>query len=144
MKFMHTVAAATLALACLPPAAAAAMFDGSAPLLCAVTEIRECEAGLECLEVSPDAVNAPRFLQVDVEAGQITSTPERPVQATTAIERVEHLDGKLVLQGADDGLEEVRDGLGWTISVAEDTGRMVAAGVGDGVAFVMFGACTPR
>ena len=60
------------------------------------------------------------------------------------VERVEHLDGKLVLQGADDGVEDVRDGLAWSMSISEDTGKMVLSAAGDGFAMVVFGACAQK
>jgi hypothetical protein len=47
-----------------------------------------------------------------------------------------------VLQGAEDGLEGVRDGLGWTLSIGGERGDMVLTGSGNGVGFVIFGACT--
>ena len=60
------------------------------------------------------------------------------------MERVEHLDGKLILQGADDGVEDVRDGMAWSMSISEDTGKMVLSASGDGFAMVVFGACTQK
>ena len=57
---------------------------------------------------------------------------------------METLDNKLFLQGADDGIEGVRDGLAWSIAISEDTGRLVLSASGDNVAFVIFGACTLR
>ncbi len=57
---------------------------------------------------------------------------------------MELVDGKLILQGAEDGYQSVRDGLGWTITIAEDTGRVVMTASGDKVAFVVFGACLPQ
>ena len=51
------------------------------------------------------------------------------------------LDNKLILQGAEDGREGVRDGLGWTLSVAGDTGHMVLTASGEDVGFVIFGVC---
>jgi hypothetical protein len=57
---------------------------------------------------------------------------------------MESIDGKLFLQGADDGIEGVRDGLAWSISISQDTGRLVMSASGENVAFVVFGACTPR
>ena len=58
------------------------------------------------------------------------------------IENLEKIDGKVILQGAEDGIEGVRDGLGWSMTIAEETGKMVLTASGDAVAFVMFGACT--
>jgi hypothetical protein len=59
------------------------------------------------------------------------------------IERFEPVDGKLMLQGAEDGYEGISDGVGWTIAISEDTGRGVLTASGDEVAFVVFGACIP-
>ncbi|MGB3648343.1 MAG: hypothetical protein WBD61_09870 [Desulfobulbales bacterium] len=50
----------------------------------------------------------------------------------------------MFLQGADDGIEGVRDGLAWSISISQDTGRLVLSASGGNEAFVIFGACTPR
>ena len=44
------------------------------------------------------------------------------------------LHAALVLQGAQDGLKDVRDGVGWTVAIMEDTGRMVLTASGDMVA----------
>ena len=58
------------------------------------------------------------------------------------IERLEHLDGKLIVEGAQDGLENVKDGLGWTMAINDDSGEMVLTAAGDRVGFVIFGECT--
>ena len=58
------------------------------------------------------------------------------------IERSETVDGKLMLQGAEDGVEGVRDGLGWTLAIGQETGKMSLTASGDEVGFVIFGACT--
>ena len=56
---------------------------------------------------------------------------------------MEKIDGKLMLQGAEDGREGgTPDGIGWSMSVVENSGNMVLTASGDGVAFVIFGACT--
>ena len=122
----------------------AASFDGSKAMLCAMQSVTQCDAGADCVSVTPENVNLPDFFQIDVSGKVISSTPESGRDSTTPIERSEILDGKLVLQGADDGVEDVRDGLGWTISINEETGKMVISASGDGFATVVFGACTLR
>ena len=52
------------------------------------------------------------------------------------------IDEKLFLQGADDGVEGVRDGLAWSLAIDQTTGKMVLTASGDAVGFVIFGACT--
>jgi len=44
------------------------------------------------------------------------------------------MDGMLILQG-------VENGRGWTLSIAEATGKMVLTVSGDEEGFVVFGAC---
>ena len=64
------------------------------------------------------------------------------IKKNSSIENLEKIDGKVIIQGAEDGIEGVRDGLGWSLALAEDTGQMVLTASGDEVGFVMFGACT--
>jgi predicted regulator of Ras-like GTPase activity (Roadblock/LC7/MglB family) len=65
-------------------------------------------------------------------------------QVPSRIENLERIDGKLILQGAENGYKEVRDGTGWSIAVSEETGKIVLTESGDQVAFVVFGACVPK
>jgi hypothetical protein len=126
-----------------PYAVAAGDFDGSQPLLCASMDIFECDAGGECFRVTAESINAPQFLRIDFKKKNIRATQTSKDERTTMIERMERVDGKFIIQGAEDGIEGVRDGLGWTLAIAEETGKMVLTGAGDEVAFVVFGACTP-
>ncbi len=54
------------------------------------------------------------------------------------------VDGKLIIQGIEDGQENVRDGAGWSISIMNPEGTMVMASAGDGFAVVGLGACVPK
>ena len=125
------------------PATAAAMFDGSEPLMCALADIVECLPGGECERVTAESVNAPRFWRIDFKQKQMTTTRAAGQAQTSPIERMESLDEKLFLQGVEDGVEGVRDGLGWSLAIAQDSGNMVITASGDDVGFVAFGACTP-
>jgi hypothetical protein len=64
----------------------------------------------------------------------ITSTGVESRQA--AIQRLEHADGRLMLQGG-------QGGRGWSMVIGEETGKMSASVVDADVGFVIFGACTP-
>ena len=122
----------------------AATFDGSTPLLCAVQTVSQCDAGAPCEAVTPARVNVPDFLQIDVRSRIISATPETGIRRQTVIDYSEQLDGKLVLQGADDGIEDVRDGLAWSLVIDDTSGKLVLSAAGDGFALVGFGACTLR
>jgi hypothetical protein len=121
---------------------AAASFDGSAPMLCASTDIMECTPGNGCSRVTADSIDAPQFMRIDVAEKTISSETAGGGSQSSSIERSETVDGKLMLQGAEDGVEGVRDGLGWTVAISRDSGRMVLTASGDEVGFVIFGACT--
>lgn len=116
-------------------------FDGSKTLLCATQYVSQCDAGVDCVNVFPASVNVPDFFVVNTADRLIGNLAD---DRTTPVERVEHLDGKLILQGADDGIEEVRDGLAWSMSISEDTGKLVLSASGDGFAMVIFGACAQK
>jgi hypothetical protein len=131
-----------LILTCVTPLSVpAGDFDGSKPLTCAVIDVVECVPGGQCEERMPGEIDIVQFLQVDVTKKTITGTRAGGIKRTSAIEHIEHVDGKVIIQGAEDGVEGVRDGLGWSMAISEETGKMVVTGSGDEVAFVVFGAC---
>ena len=138
MSRMRTLVSG-LATGLLGWSAAAADFDGSKPLLCTAKQVIECPVAAGCAQVRSEIVGLPDFWRVDVAGGRITATGEDGRES--AIENVEHIDGKLILQGAEDGVEGVRDGTGWSAAIDEASGKMVATAAGDAVAFVLFGAC---
>ena len=119
-------------------------FDGSRPLLLAVSSAMECTPDDGCRPVTPESMELPRFLKIDFAGKTIGPARQQNAKPASAIERMELVDGKLILQGAEDGYQSVRDGLGWTIAIAEDTGKVVMTASGDQVAFVVFGACLPQ
>lgn len=126
-----------LAVGLVSEPAAAGQYDGSAPLLCVPITVMECArdgADAECRRVTPASVNLPQFLQVDVPAAKVHAEGggrQSPVR------NVEHLDGRLIVQGG-------QGGRGWTMTISEETGRMMATISADGDGFVVFGACTLR
>lgn len=134
-----------LLLCCMgmaPLAASAEDFDGSKSLLFAATKAFECTPAGGCLEVTVEEIFLPQFLRIDVAKNEIGAIPTTENPASK-IERMESVDGKLMLQGAEDGSASERDGVGWTMAIAQDSGKAVVTASGDKVAFIVFGACTP-
>ena len=121
----------------------ATSFDGSKQLLCASATAFECLRIEGCTQVAPEEIAAPTFMRFDFSKKTVSSIGTEGTVKTSGMERSESVDGKLILQGAEDGVEGVRDGLGWTIAISQDSGRMVLTGSGDDVAFTIFGSCTP-
>ncbi len=144
MKKIKFIGLTLLCLLITPLSVMAQVFDGSKPLYCAMTDVVECVPGGECQEVIPENVNLPNFLFINFKKKRITASKEGGVQRTSKIENRERIDGKLIVQGIEDGVKGVRDGLGWSIAISESTGKMVVTGSGDQVGFVAFGACTPQ
>jgi len=120
-----------MALAGTPNLAAAGPYDGSRPLLCAVTAILECGAAGQCERHIAEDETAPAILKVDVAGQTVTTGAARK----SALKSVTRLDGQLIVQGSENGR-------GWSATIDEDTGRMAGAIVNNDYIFSLFGACT--
>jgi hypothetical protein len=125
------------------PQAAGREFGGAKTLLFAVARVMECTPVEGCRETDAAELGLPRFLKIDFAKKTIRPARGGEDIPDTAIERSEEVDGKLILQGAEDGYADMKDGLGWTMAISEDSGQVVLTASGDGVAFVVFGACLP-
>jgi hypothetical protein len=120
----------------LPVTVTADNFDGSKKLLSVITEGIECGPDGECLEVMPEDLNIPAFLNINFKEKTISGTRENGELASTKIENMLRMDGKLILQGAENGR-------GWSMVITEATGKMVLTASGDQVGFILFGTCIP-
>ena len=67
-------------------------------------------------------MDLPQFLKIDFSKKTIRPAAAGDETPASPIERQEVVDGKLILQGAEDGYEKMRDGLGWTMAISEETG----------------------
>ena len=144
LKTYFWMIVAVFTLCILPFNAQAGSFDGSQSLLCAPQIAIECGPDGKCEQAMAASVNLPNFFQVDFSAKELSAITESEDKRTSKIKSMEFLDSKLFLQGADDGIKDVRDGLAWSMSISQDTGRLVISAAGGNEAFVVFGACTPR
>jgi hypothetical protein len=122
--------------------AVAGDFDGSKSLICAVMDVVECQPGGKCQQVTAEDISIPNFFKINFKEKTISATRTDGSKRSTAIENFEKIDGKIIIQGAEDGIEGVRDGVGWSLAIAEETGKTVLTASGDEVGFVIFGACT--
>ena len=121
------------------------VFDGDEELLCSITQHFECTVDDGCRAVEPADIDALEYMIVDVKDKEIENTQydEDSGRLVTPIERVERVENKLILQGAEADADEEIDGLGWTMSISDPTGSMTMSAVGENVAFIMFGNCAP-
>jgi hypothetical protein len=129
---------ATFAIcACLAAAATAAAgdFDGSKKLLCAPSDIYECDPAFDCERITLEAANLPRFIRVNVKKKQLSGTVGSGDEVTTSIQNVEKKDGKLTLQGAENARA-------WSVVIDQETGQMSASASDNITGFILFGGCT--
>ena len=118
-------------------------FDGIKPLSGSVDKIIEIRTFKIINGVDPDTVGLPRNFFIDFKEKKLRPSKDSLVRKTSNIDRVAHIENKLVLQGVNEGVENVDDGLAWSITISKKTGKVVLSASGDGVAYVVFGTCIP-
>ena len=118
-------------------------FDGTQKLICSISEVVECGPDGKCQQPTAGEVGMPDLIKIDFAGKTISAANSSEDKRTTPIENIEKIDGKIIIQGAEDGLENARDGVGWSLAIMEETGKMVLTASGDEVGFMLFGACTP-
>jgi len=94
-------------------------------------------------DADPDTVGLPRNFFIDFKRKIVRPSKDSLIRRTCKINRVEHIENKLILQGVEEGVENVDDGIAWSIAISKKTGMLVLSASGDGVAYVLFGTCTP-
>ena len=129
---------------CITPLLAFAEdFDGSKPLSGSVDKILEIYPSRINDNADPDTVGLPRNFVIDFEKKIVRPSKDSVVRRTSKIKRVAHIENKLILQGIEEGVENVDDALAWSIAISKQTGKVILSAAGDGVAYVVFGTCTP-
>ena len=129
-------------LCILPRCAFAGDFDGSKPLSGSVDKIIEINPFQIINDVDPDTVGLPRKFFIDFEKKILRPSKDSLIRKTSKIDRVEHIENKLILQGVEEGVENIDDGLAWSITISKKTGRAILSAAGDNIAYVLFGTCT--
>ena len=127
----------------MPQTAFSGDFDGIKPLSGSVDKIVEINAFKIIEDVDPDTVGLPRNFFIDFKEKKLRPSKDSLVRNTSRIDRVAHIENKLILQGVDEGVENIDDGLAWSITISKKTGKVVLSASGDGVAYVVFGTCIP-
>jgi hypothetical protein len=125
-----------LCLLFIPLPVAAGDFDGSKPLLCAVIQTFECKSAGECLQGTAEDIDIPQFLKINFKKKIIRGAGESGEVRTTKIKNLKSIDGRLILQG-------VQNGRAWSMVITA-TGKFTLTASDDQAGFVVFGACTPH
>jgi hypothetical protein len=119
------------------PVTSGAAADGAGTLICETDQSFDCAPGSTCIEDDAEAIGLPSILHVNLQSDQVVGTLPDGTDLTAAFSGEVQKDGRLVVTG-------IQAGLGWTMTVAKDTGAMSLAISGDGVGFVVFGSCVPN
>ena len=127
----------------VPFSAAADDYDGSKKLLGSVDRIVEVTKFGINEDVDPDVVGLPEFFIIDFQARMLLPTKESLIRRTSRIQHIEHIENKLILQGVEQGVDGINDGLGWSMAISKESGKIILSAAGDGVAYVVFGTCAP-
>ena len=128
---------AVLIIFVFPFFAAAQDFDGSKPLICSVVEVVECAPGTPCVKGLPDDFEFPQFIKVKFEDNLLTGKADNRKTETSPIEKVQTMEGNLILQGA-------QSGRSWSMVISQTSGKMTGSIAADGFSFTVFGACIPQ
>jgi hypothetical protein len=124
--------------------AQASFFDGKHELLCSIHQLYECDPPNGCVAVTPSEIRGVSHINIDFKKKLITRAGVDSAQKSEIKTVRTGIDGKLMLQGVEDGQPNERDGAGWSISIMDPEGTMVMATAGDGFAVVGLGACVPK
>ncbi len=127
----------------LATAAFAGDFDGSTPLSGTVGKVIEINRYRSADDVDPDTVGLPRKFLIDFNAKVLRPSNDSLVRRTISFDSVVFVENKTIIQGIDEGVEGVEDGLAWSLTISKKDGSVVLSASGNGVAYVVFGVCTP-
>jgi hypothetical protein len=115
--------------------AKASDFDGSRNLLCAPSDVVECDSAARCERESDDEVGVPRFVHVQFAKKRLVGSASE--ERSTPIQNIQNVNGLTILQGAENGR-------GWSVVIDQENGRMTASISDSEGTFSIFGACQPE
>jgi hypothetical protein len=118
-----------------PGVAVAAELDGSAPILCAVMGVTECDRWGGCEPIEPDVLRLPPFVRVNVGTKALEATDgsgrKTDIHSSMLVKEKE----RLILHGGEHGRA-------WSLVIGQKTGEMTAAIADYHGGFFISGVCT--
>lgn len=116
-------------------------FDGGRALQCKTTEGVQYHRNGNPQPFHPESVGLPESFIVDFKQKAIRPTRQSVIRKRSKIKRVEPIEDKIMLQGVDEGVEGVNDGVGWTMSLRKKNGHFVITASGGDLGYIVFGRC---
>jgi len=108
--------------------------DKAEYILCSVTNVIECRAGMDCLESSAEEIKIPQFIKVDLDEKKMSDAKAKDSTKSTSIKSMVRQEGDIILQGSEVGR-------GWSVIISEQTGKFSATISEDDFGFIIFGSC---
>ena len=116
-------------------------FDGSGSLQCKTAEGIQYHQKGGPQPFHPESVGLPHTFMIDFANKEIRPTRQSVIRRRSEIKRIERVEDKIMLQGAEGGVEGVDDGVGWTLALVQDTGQFVITASGGNMGYIVFGHC---
>ncbi|HME73538.1 MAG TPA: hypothetical protein VKM54_27290 [Myxococcota bacterium] len=110
-------------------------FDGSRNLLCAPSDVVECDSAARCERESVADIDLPNFIHVQFGKKRLVSASGE--ERSTTIQNFQNVNGLTILQGAENGRA-------WSVVIDQASGRMSGSIADSDGAFSIFGACLPE
>lgn len=121
----------------IPVSVTASDYDGSKPLIAAVTETYECTPGKDCLRGTAESINIPQFLKINFKDNVIHGEDSDGIEQRSDIKNIIEMDDTLILQA-------VQNSRGWSMVINKTTGKFTITASGDLAGYVIFGACLSK
>jgi len=118
-------------------------FDGSKPLSGVTGKIIEINQYKIIDDFDPNTAGLPKKILIDFDSKMLRPSKDSLVRKTITFKSLEHIESKMVMQGVDEGVDGVDDGLAWSMTISKKNGNAIHSASGDGVAYVLFGVCNP-
>ena len=118
-------------------------FDGSKPLSGITGKIIEINQYKIIDDFDPNTAGLPKKILIDFDSKMLRPSKDSLVRKTITFKSLEHIESKMVMQGVDEGVDGVDDGLAWSMTISKKNGNAIHSASGGGVAYVLFGVCNP-
>lgn len=132
-----TLIACSLLLSFAWPQAEApvALGPDDSKLICDIVRVMECWPDGDCSAGTPESVDLPHFIQLDLDAKSIGSPSPGFDAGSATVDSVDRTDGRIALTGGG------REGRIWSLLISEQTGELNGAVLAGGFSLLVYGAC---
>jgi hypothetical protein len=130
------LALAVVFIALIPTILSADDLTGSQRFLCAGSQATACSTDGNCQKGLPGSWNMPQFVEVDLTQKRLSTTKASGEDRSTSIANLVREDGKIVLQGCENGRA-------FSFVIDEKTGDATVSVAMEDLSLTAFAACTP-